>query len=166
MTKMIEENAATCDAITYAIEEAEADLILAVQTEIQTLLNGKGLRARDLAKRLGVTEARVSQMFGDQAKNLTLRTIARIFHHLGETAYITTHEAYARAIATARGDDAHRDERWTVSGIVDDLQVAPNIVVGHVDSNFNLPCAGTVLNRWARAEEAESFKPRRFASAR
>lgn len=166
MTKMIEGSAASCDALTYAAEEAEADFILAVQSEIQKLLNGKGLRARDLAKRLDVTEARVSQMFGDQAKNLTLRTIARIFHQLGETAYITTHQEYCRAIAIARGETVGQAEKWTVTGIVDDLQVAPNIAIKLVDANLDMPPAGRVLNRWARAEEAETFKPRRFASAR
>lgn len=166
MTKMNEGNIASCDEMTRAVAEAEADFILAVQSEIQKLLNSKGLRARDLAKRLDVTEARVSQMFGDQAKNLTLRTIARIFHHLGETAFITTYEEYARTVAAARGDDVPQEQRWTVNGIVDDLQVAPNIAVGHATASFDLAPASAGLNQWARAEEAEAFKSRRYATAR
>ena len=166
MTKMIQGSAATCDAETYAVEAAEADFILAVQCEIQKLLNTKGLRARDLSKRLNVTEARVSQMFGEQAKNLTLKTIARIFYHLGETAYITTQEEFDRAITSARGHLAIEDDQWTVSGIVDDLQVAPHIALGQVEADFGVPISRRFLDQWARAEQAEADKPRRFATAR
>jgi DNA-binding Xre family transcriptional regulator len=65
----------------------ERFLVLA-QTQIQKLLNEKKLRYRDLSKRMGVSEARVSQMFGDEASNLTIRTIARVYHQLGETPVI------------------------------------------------------------------------------
>ena len=75
-----------CDADTYAAKAAEAAFILLAQTEMQKIMNRKGLRYRDLARRMGVTEARVSQMFGDTATNLTIKTVARVFHQLGETA--------------------------------------------------------------------------------
>lgn len=168
MTKMIEGSAAGCDADAFAVEAAEADFILAVQTEIQKVLNDKGLRARDLAKRLDVSEARISQMFGEQAKNLTLRTIARIFHHLGETAYITTLNEFHRASnANIRSSDGSQDQ-WTVSTVtgIEDLQVANYITLGQAAANFDSLPADKGINRWARAEEAEDVKPRRLATVR
>lgn len=166
MTKVIQGSAADSDSETLAIEEAEADFILAVQTEIQKLLNTKGLRARDLSKRLQVTEARISQMFGDQAKNLTLRTIARVFYHLDETPLICTLREFKHATGENEVDFASERQRWTVNGIVDDLQVAPNIAVGEPAANMEAVVSGDFLNRWARAEAAEAERPRRVAIAR
>lgn len=166
MTKVTQGSAETCDAEALALEAAEADFTLAVQCEIQKLLNDKGLRARDLSRRLNVTEARVSQMFGDQAKNLTLKTIAKIFYHLGETAYITTQEEFERAIASARGEVVAGCDRWTVSGLVDDIEATSSIAMAH-GASVSLPIiSGRFLDGWARAEEAEASKPRRLATAR
>lgn len=73
------------DRLDNAQGLAEERFLLLVQTRIQELLEGKGLRYRDLARRLGVSEARVSQMLSDDAANLTIRTVAKIYHQLGET---------------------------------------------------------------------------------
>jgi DNA-binding Xre family transcriptional regulator len=166
MTKVIQGSAADCDEETLAIEGAEAEFILAVQSEIQKILNSKGLRARDLSKRLRVTEARISQMFGDQAKNLTLRSIARIFYHLGETPHISTHSEYERALRGVQEDNCTGDAGWTVHGKVDDLQAAPHILLCDSDANLETAISADFLNRWARAEAAEAIKPRRYATAR
>ncbi|MDM7927558.1 MAG: helix-turn-helix transcriptional regulator [Blastomonas fulva] len=166
MVKVSQTSAADTDSEVVAIEEAEADFILAVQSAIQKLLNNKGLRARDLSKRLQVTEARISQMFGDQAKNLTLRTIARVFYHLDETPLICTIREFEDAIGEKEGKSNVEYQQWTVNGIVDDLQVAPNIVVGEPAVNLESVVSGDFLNRWARAEAAEADRPRRVAIAR
>lgn len=166
MVKVSQTSAADTDSEVVAIEEAEADFILAVQSAIQKLLTNKGLRARDLSKRLQVTEARISQMFGDQAKNLTLRTIARVFYHLDETPLICTIREFEDAIGENEGKSNVEYQQWTVNGIVDDLQVAPNIVVGEPAVNLESVVSGDFLNRWARAEAAEADRPRRVAIAR
>ncbi|WP_395612214.1 helix-turn-helix domain-containing protein [Allosphingosinicella sp.] len=166
MTKVSQTSAAACDADTYAIEAAEADFVLSVQCEIQKLMNDKSLRARDLSKRLKVTEARVSQMFGDQATNLTLRTLARVFHHLGETPYITTCEEFERALAEARGELGPERNRWTVNGLIDDLQVAPGVGRGVAEVQFETPVAQGMLGQWIRADQAGVGRPRRLAAVR
>lgn len=88
-------NTSQADPLFEELGLAEERFLLMVQTGIQKLLNGKDLRYRDLAQRLGVSEARVSQMFGDDAANLTIRTVARIYHHLGEQPAILTQREYS-----------------------------------------------------------------------
>lgn len=61
-----------------------------VQFRIQTLLNDHAMKRADLARRLNVSEARVSHMFAAEARNLTLRTVAKILHALGEECYVTS----------------------------------------------------------------------------
>lgn len=165
MKKAIGASMGHCSEEGLAVEAAEADFILAVQCEIQKLLNQKGLRARDLSRRLNVTEARISQMFGDQAKNLTLRTIAKIFFHLGETAYITTQEEYDRSIATAKGQTDDLSNHWTVRGLLEDIEVAANSSVERT-SAVVVALEPAFIGGWARAERAEALKPHRLVAAR
>lgn len=165
MTKIVAGSAATCDADTIAVEIAESEFIVAVQSEIQRVMNGKGLRARDLSKRLNVSEARISQMFGDQAKNLTLRTIAKLFYHLGESPVVTTQCQLEHMIALARGEGVENEQHWTVSGLVNDIQIGSNMVVNRDDTDVASPDRGRLVDRWARAEEADTRRPRRFAIA-
>ena len=68
---------------------AEEELIVDVQVAIHSLMLDRGLSRADLARELGVSQARVSQMFSDDAKNLTLRTVAKIFRVLGQECRIT-----------------------------------------------------------------------------
>lgn len=165
MTKIAAGSAATCDAEMVAVEIAEAEFIVAVQSEIQRVMNEKGLRARDLSKRLNVSEARISQMFGDQAKNLTIRTIAKLFYHLGDNPVITTQCQLERMVALARGDELSSEQQWTVSGLVNDIQIGSNMVVTRDDTDVASPARGRLVNRWARAEEADTRRPRRLAVA-
>jgi DNA-binding Xre family transcriptional regulator len=165
MTKIAAGSAATCDADMVAVEIAEAEFIVAVQSEIQRVMNGKGLRARDLSKRLNVSEARISQMFGDQAKNLTIRTIAKLFYHLGENPVITTQCQLERMVALSSGDGSINQQQWTVSGLVNDIQIGSNMVVTRDDTDVASPDRGRLVNRWAQAEEADTRRPRRLAVA-
>lgn len=91
----------------------EAFLLLA-QTQMQRLLNEKQLRYRDLSNRMGVSVARISQMFGDEAANLTIRTVARIFHHLGEEPVIMSRREFERAIAGYDTSLSATDTEWTM----------------------------------------------------
>lgn len=85
-----------CDALDCDDRLFQERFLLLVQTNIQGLLNRKKLRYRDLSKRLGVSEARVSQMLSDEASNLTIRTLARIYHCLDETPLLVTQSAMDR----------------------------------------------------------------------
>jgi transcriptional regulator with XRE-family HTH domain len=69
---------------------AEEELIWRTQSIIQRELNKQGLKHRDLARRLGVSVARISQLMGDDPRNLTVRTVARILYHLGESGEFMT----------------------------------------------------------------------------
>lgn len=74
------------DEMTFAEEALIAD----VQVVIHNLMLDRNVSRADLARALNVSDARVSQMFSDTAPNLTLRTIARIFHVLGEECRFTS----------------------------------------------------------------------------
>jgi transcriptional regulator with XRE-family HTH domain len=69
---------------------AEEAFIVDAQFAIHNLLEAKGMSRADLARALNISEARVSQLFGHNPKNLTLRTIARIFRALGEEPRLTS----------------------------------------------------------------------------
>ena len=91
----------------------EERFLLSVQSQIQKLLNEKGLRYKDLSQRLGVSEARVSQMFSAEATNLTIRTVAKIFSKLGETPILGTEREFAQEGSIASSSDA---AGWQVAG--------------------------------------------------
>ncbi len=65
---------------TFAIEA----LVFSVQIALQKAMQKHGVSNKVLAERLGMSPARVSQIFSSNGPNLTLRTIARIQHALGE----------------------------------------------------------------------------------
>lgn len=67
----------------YALLLAEERLIIEAQVTIQRLLERAGKSQGELAQLLGVSEARVSRMFDANARDLTLRDLARAFHVLG-----------------------------------------------------------------------------------
>lgn len=98
----------------YAAIEAEERLVYEAQKAIRNLLKHKGMKAADLARLLGVSEARVSQMLGGEARNLTLRTLARIFHTLGSRCVLrredgevaVLEESVAQNLVGAQGHEA------------------------------------------------------------
>lgn len=69
-------------------EEAEAfaleSLVFSVQIALQKAMSKRGVTSKDLAERLGMTPARVSQIFAEKGPNLTLKTIAKVQAALGE----------------------------------------------------------------------------------
>lgn len=64
-------------------EFAEEMLVADVQSVLEQLMHDKGCSRTDLARLMGVSKARVTQIFSDQ-HNFTIRLIARAFHALGE----------------------------------------------------------------------------------
>lgn len=67
---------------------AEEAFVVEVQVAIHGLMKRLGVSQKELAKRLSLSEARVSQIFADEC-NITVRTLARIYHALGATPQIT-----------------------------------------------------------------------------
>ncbi len=68
---------------------AEEAAVVDAQFVIHNLMEDAGISRADLARELGVSAARVTQMFSDEANNLTLRTLGRIFCVLGHETRIT-----------------------------------------------------------------------------
>jgi transcriptional regulator with XRE-family HTH domain len=77
-------------------EFAEEMLVADVQSTLEQLLEETGCTRADLARRMGVSKARVTQIFSDD-QNFTLRLVARAFHALGTRLQLST--------ASQRGDE-------------------------------------------------------------
>lgn len=79
-------------------------LVFSVQVALQRAMTKQGVSAKELAERLGMTPARVSQIFSDKGPNLTLRTIAKIQAALGEDfAFVSKSEMKAqKPMSTAK----------------------------------------------------------------
>ncbi|WP_347139205.1 helix-turn-helix transcriptional regulator [Paracoccus sp. SSK6] len=65
-------------------EDYIQSLLLSVQFALQKAMIEGGVSKKDLSERLGVSLARVSQILSDTNANLTIKTIGRICHALGE----------------------------------------------------------------------------------
>lgn len=63
---------------------AEEAFVVDVQAFLYQLMEEKNISRADLAKAMGVSRARVTQIFSDECKNFTVRLLARAMHALGE----------------------------------------------------------------------------------
>jgi transcriptional regulator with XRE-family HTH domain len=70
-----------------SVEFAEERLVASAQSLLEDILYDKGLSKTDLAGKMGVSKARVSQIFSDN-QNFTLRLLASAFHALGEELFL------------------------------------------------------------------------------
>lgn len=61
---------------------AEEAFVVDVQSFLQQLMIDKGFNRAQLAEAIGVSRARISQIFSDDCKNLTIRLLARVAHAL------------------------------------------------------------------------------------
>jgi transcriptional regulator with XRE-family HTH domain len=130
--------------------------LLLAQTEIQRLLNDKGLKYRDLALRLRVSEARVSQMFGDEAANLTIRTIARIFHTLEESPVLMSERAFKARLAEARGVT---EGAWRLAGVNEHMSVsATTEIVEDIAIPREVVRSNASKRDWALADAAAQLR--------
>ncbi|WP_066705352.1 helix-turn-helix domain-containing protein [Celeribacter ethanolicus] len=82
----------------FAIEA----LVFSVQVALQKAMNRNGVTNKQLAERLGMTPARVSQIFSTKGANLTLKTIARIQEALGEEFELISKQDIRRPVNTRR----------------------------------------------------------------
>ena len=76
------------DVLGALLEDGEVDtieaLVVSVQAALQRAMTKHGVCNRELAERLGMSPARVSQIFSSNGPNLTLKTVARVAHALNE----------------------------------------------------------------------------------
>jgi plasmid maintenance system antidote protein VapI len=127
---------------------------------MQRLLNEKEIRYKDLARRLGVSEARVSHIFGDDASNLTMRTVARVFHCLGEKPLILSAADYERQLAEATGAAQPSGSAWTMSGVPRDFWIEPSAATVEQQDLPRAPSKATTPHQWTLAEEAAERRNR------
>jgi transcriptional regulator with XRE-family HTH domain len=69
---------------------AEEAFVVDVQSFLQQLMIEKGFNRVQLAEAMGVSRARISQIFSDDCKNLTIRLLARVVHALGDQPEISS----------------------------------------------------------------------------
>lgn len=75
------------------IDLVAESLAVSVQLAVQRAMVRGGVSQKDLAERLGVSSARVSQILSAHGRNLTLKTLGRIAHALGEDfEFIALHD--------------------------------------------------------------------------
>lgn len=67
---------------------AEVDLVIDFQFLVQDLVENRGLNRSELAEKIGISRARLSQLLSSGA-NPTLHNVARILYALGEEASIS-----------------------------------------------------------------------------
>jgi len=110
------------EACTFA-EEA---LVVDVQIFLHNLMEEKGMSRANLAKAMGVSRARVTQMLSDECQNLTVRLLARAAHALGEAVELDCEhfrlKRQAKEAASASGS-ANVYQIWSQIGDVDDVDV-------------------------------------------
>ena len=140
---------------THDLEEdqeqrlAEEQLIWRTQSIIQRELNKQGLKHRDLARRLGVSVARISQLMGDDPRNLTIRTVARILYQLGESGEFMT----SRDLEEFKGNKTEAETAtWVFTAPVRQLYGGEDTEVIFEATTFKEPSDD--WQEWAKAEAA------------
>ena len=63
---------------------AEEAFVVEVQGLLHEIMQERDISRADLARAMGVSRPRISQIFSDECKNLTVRLLARVMHALGE----------------------------------------------------------------------------------
>jgi len=112
---------------------AEEAFVVDVQAFLYEMMESKQVSRADLAKAMGVSRARISQIFSDECKNFTVRLLARAMHALGETprlecqwsdeeASVAAEKEQRRAIKNAKNVRA----LWLDTARADDITVACN----------------------------------------
>src|SRR4051812_22518986 len=111
------------DADLEAIE-AEENLLIDAQFMIQGVMNRKGLTRAEVARKAGLSKARLSQLMGPAA-NPTLKTIARVLHAMGERAALREHAVATLSAITRQQRPLRQWESAASKGVPHRLKLAP-----------------------------------------
>ena len=121
---------------------AENRFVTDVQLVIERALDESGISQADLARALGVSEARISQLLSDNGKNLQARTIARIAHALALVPAIQMLEKAAyleKRKVQKQGDKGGPFKEWLRS--LDHCRTASWQLVCNDNDQFGLEAA-------------------------
>lgn len=66
------------------LSSVEEGFVVDVQSFLQELMDARQMSRADLARAMGVSRGRITQIFSDECKNLTIRLLARAVHALGD----------------------------------------------------------------------------------
>jgi transcriptional regulator with XRE-family HTH domain len=97
------------------VELAAEALAVSVQLALQKAMARGGLTQKDLAERLGVSTARVSQYLSAHGRNLTLQTLGRIAHAIGEEFEFISLYDLRDLRACAKGKERQAHQRLAVA---------------------------------------------------
>lgn len=157
------------DESAYELLVAEEELILHAQMLIQRALRESGISQKQLAEKLGVGESYVSQMFGLSARNLTLRTIARVMAALGAKAtivfdeHVEAHAAEPAEIQDQAVPTPSRDELLVAAE--EALSVAKDDAKAFA-SRIASRALSVVWTNPSKADEHKNSGKRRFGEAK
>jgi predicted XRE-type DNA-binding protein len=84
---------------------AEEGFVVDAQIFLNELMIEKSMSRADLAKAMGVSRARISQLFSDDCTNFTVRLLARAIHAMGEEA-VVTHRRQLEALKRPKNVDS------------------------------------------------------------
>lgn len=130
------------EGIERAAIFAEEDFVVEAQTFLHSLMEEKGVSRSDLARAMGVSRARVTQIFSDECKNFTVRLLARATHALGETPKLgrksdrKQNEKGGWAAQLLRPEDI--ESFWDIKSMFEDVRA-------WIPSNDHLPCPMTKI---------------------
>lgn len=105
------------EAVIFALEGLRSDF----QYEVLKALKTQSLTQADLARRLGVAPAWVSQILSDDA-NVTLESIAKVFAALGVNCSFSSSSANASGVSVAPAVSKPQGA-WTEEAIITDAKV-------------------------------------------
>jgi transcriptional regulator with XRE-family HTH domain len=108
---------------------AETDLIIDVQFLLQDVMAEKGVTRTELAKAAGISKARISQLFRAEA-NPTLRSLARLFHVLGEDL-----DVHLKSAARSRQDAFFSQDEFFQALIRVRHPKVPNVTIAACNEN-------------------------------
>jgi transcriptional regulator with XRE-family HTH domain len=89
----------------------EEYFIAEVQTYLSEMMEEKGMTRAELARKLGVSRPRVTQMFSDEARNFTLRLLFRSFAALNEHPVLISQSDLTKQRKSDRGSARKSDQR-------------------------------------------------------
>lgn len=85
---------------------AEEALVVDVQSFLYRMMHEKGMSRSELAEAMGVTKARVTQIFSDECKNFTVKLLARAVHAMGEQIEVSS--SFCRKLDDAESANERR----------------------------------------------------------